>query len=222
MAVEDQMRSKTIIWGAAGHAMVAADAIRAADSHQIIGFLDDRDHRWGTPFAGATILGGRRALPSLRDDGVTHIVIAIGDNEARARLADTARGHGFSLATVIHPRATVALDVPVGDGTVIAAGAVVNPGASLGDNVIVNTCASIDHECIIHDGVHIGPGAHLAGCVEVGRLTWVGIGATIKDRVRLGERSLIGAGAVVLSDVPDGVVAYGVPARVVRESVPSG
>jgi UDP-N-acetylbacillosamine N-acetyltransferase len=216
------MRGKIVIWGASGHAMVVADAIRAADSYEIVGLLDDQEERWGAPFAGATILGGRAALSSLRDQDVTHAVIAIGDNEARARLANVARGQGFSLATVIHPRATVAPDVRIGDGTVIAAGAVVNPGTCLGENVIVNTCASIDHECTIHDSVHISPGAHLAGCVEVGQLTWVGIGAAVKDRVRLGERSLIGAGAVVLTDIPGGVVAYGVPARVVREIVSSG
>jgi acetyltransferase-like isoleucine patch superfamily enzyme len=45
----------------------------------------------------------------------------------------------------------------------------------------------------------------------------VGIGAVIADRVQIGEGSVVGAGSVVLRDVPAGVVAYGVPARVVRE-----
>jgi acetyltransferase-like isoleucine patch superfamily enzyme len=34
--------------------------------------------------------------------------------------------------------------------------------------------------------------------------------------VRVGRYSLIGAGAVVVRDIPDRVVAYGVPARVIR------
>jgi acetyltransferase-like isoleucine patch superfamily enzyme len=52
----------------------------------------------------------------------------------------------------------------------------------------------------------------------VGRGAWIGIGATIIDRVRIGEYSVVGAGAVVVSDIPAGVVAYGVPATVIREA----
>jgi acetyltransferase-like isoleucine patch superfamily enzyme len=44
----------------------------------------------------------------------------------------------------------------------------------------------------------------------------VGIGAVVRHGVRIGEWSVIGAGAVVLEDVPELVVAWGVPSRVVR------
>jgi UDP-N-acetylbacillosamine N-acetyltransferase len=99
----------------------------------------------------------------------------------------------------------------------LAAGSVVNPGATLGRNVIVNTCASVDHDCVLEDGVHISPGAHLGGGVTVGRGTWIGIGAVVRDHVMIGAGVTIGAGAVVVKDIPDGVMAYGVPARVVKE-----
>ena len=53
---------------------------------------------------------------------------------------------------------------------------------------------------VIGDGADIGAGACILGLVEVGR------GATV------------GANAVVLEDVPEGAVAVGVPARVLRKS----
>ena len=84
--------------------------------------------------------------------------------------------------------------------------------------MIINTCASVDHECVVEEGAHVGPGVRLGGHVRVGKGTWIGIGATVKDRIRIGARAVIGAGAVVLNDIPDGVVAYGVPANVIRES----
>ena len=73
------------------------------------------------------------------------------------------------------------------------------------------------HHCTIEDGAHISPGVCVGGWTRIGRATWVGIGATVRDRITIGERSIIGAGAVVVKDIPEGVVAYGVPAKVVSE-----
>lgn len=208
---------KIVVWGASGHALVVADIVRAAGQFEIVGFLDDVNReRRGTAFGASRVLGGREELARLRDDGVQHVIIAVGDCATRVRLAEFARSNGFLLARAIHPRATLAGDVEVGDGTVIAAGAVVNPAARLGQNVIVNTSASIDHECLVGDGAHVGPGVRLGGKVSVGKAAWIGIGAVVRDRVTIGERSMIGAGAVVLTDIPSDVVAYGIPAKVVR------
>jgi acetyltransferase-like isoleucine patch superfamily enzyme len=52
--------------------------------------------------------------------------------------------------------------------------------------------------------------------VEIGDGTWIGIGAVILPNVRIGKRCVIGANAVVTKDIPDGSVAIGSPARVVR------
>ena len=183
----------------------------------IAGFLDDtRPIRDGEEFGGAPVLGRGEQLPRLWADGFSHLIVAIGDNSARLRLSALAEAEGFALATVIHPGAIVAPDVAIGRGSVVLAGAVINPGARVGANVIVNTSASVDHECEVRDGAHIGPGARLGGRVVVERGAWIGIGATVKDRVSIGAGSIVGAGAVVVRDIPPGVVAYGVPARVQR------
>jgi acetyltransferase EpsM len=214
------VREKLIIWGASGHALVVADAARASGDYEIAGFIDDvHPERSGVEFCGATILGGREQLDLLPAQGVNKLIMGIGDCRARLELSEFARGKGFQLVTVIHPRACVAMDASVGRGTVILAGAVVNSATRIGENVIVNTSASVDHECSIEDGVHIGPGVHLGGRVSIGRRTWVGIGATVIDRASIGADVVIGAGAVVVSDnIPDGVLAYGIPARVVKNA----
>jgi UDP-N-acetylbacillosamine N-acetyltransferase len=209
------MPTNIVIWGAGGHALVVADVLRAAGGFEIAGFLDSfNPHRCAEPFGGAMILGGTAELPRLRSSGITHAVVAIGDCAARLRLADILVQEDFELAIAIHPRATVASDVSIGEGTVIIAGAVINPAARIGKNVIINTCASVDHECVIEDGAHICPGVRLAGGVHVGRGAWVGIGAVVLPKVKIGAGAMIGAGAVVLKDVPTGLTAYGVPAKV--------
>lgn len=208
-------RPGLVIWGASGHASVVADIVRLQGEFELLGFLDDVSP--GRRIYGATILGGRERLATLRDEGVAHLIVAIGDCDVRLRLAEVGRQSGFGLARAIHPRSVVAGDAVVGEGSVIAAGAVVGSAARIGANAIVNTCASVDHGCIVGDGVHLSPGVHLGGGVAVGEAAWIGIGAAVADRVAIGARSVVGAGAVVLEDVPEGVVAWGVPARVVRE-----
>lgn len=52
--------------------------------------------------------------------------------------------------------------------------------------------------------------------IELGENVWLGTGAKVLDGVRIGRDVVVGANAVVTSDLPDGAVAVGVPARVVR------
>jgi UDP-N-acetylbacillosamine N-acetyltransferase len=211
------MREKIVIWGASSQALIIADIIRSQDVYEIVGLLDSvNPERAGTEFLGAPILGGEEQLDVLLRQGVKHLIVGVGSGHARLRLADSARSHGYQLATTIHPRAIIAGDVTVGAGTVIMAGVVINPGANLGDNVIVSTCASVEHECTIAEGVTISAGVHMGGRVRIGRAATVEIGATIARRISIGGGSVVGAGSVVLHDIPDGVLAYGTPARVIR------
>lgn len=213
------MRRRLVIWGASGHASVVADVVRSRGEYEVAGFLDDvNPERAGERFCEAPILGDRDRLDGLLREGVEYLILGFGNCEARLRLSELATGKGFRLATAIHPKAAVAGDVGIGGGTLVVAGAVVNPGAEIGGNVIINTSASVDHDCVIEDGAHICPGACLAGEVRVGRGAWVGVGATVVERVQIGAGTTVGAGSVVVEDLPAGVVAYGVPARVVRKA----
>jgi len=45
---------------------------------------------------------------------------------------------------------------------------------------------------------------------------WLGVGVIVLDGVRIGTGAVIGAGSVVTHDIPDGAIATGVPARVVK------
>lgn len=209
------MTKQLMVWGASGHARCVLDIVRQYPEYSVVGLIDDFAVA-NIEFVGHKILGTRDDLRHLHGTGFRHMAIAVGDCSARLEIGELARSAGFNLETFVHPRAVIAQDVSLGDGTVVMAGAVVNPGSRVGELCIVNTAASVDHECTLEDGVHVGPGAHLGGCVVVGRGTWLGIGAILKDHIRIGAKTIVGAGAVVLHDLPSQIVAYGVPARVVR------
>ncbi len=205
---------RMLVWGASGHALVVADAIRRQGKYEIAGFVDTvSPERADTPFAKGRILGGLEVLSRCRDEGVSHLFIAIGDCDVRLRLAEQAASFGYELGIVVHPSAIVAEDVHIGAGTFIAAGVVVNPGTTVGEQVILNTGCSVDHDCRLADGVHVGPGAVVAGHVTLGRATLLGAGSVVKDHLSIGAGAVIGAGGVVINDIGSHVIAIGVPAR---------
>ena len=55
------------------------------------------------------------------------------------------------------------------------------------------------------------------GAIIIEDEAWIGVGVIILSGVRIGKGAVIGAGSVVTSDIPDNVVATGVPARVVKK-----
>ena len=208
---------RIVIVGAGGHGKVVADLVRAAGVFEIAAFADELAlQRDGDLYLGVRVLAGDDALARARSLGVDHALAAFGDCTARLGCCERLIANGFEIISAVHPRAVVSPDVSIGAGTVVAAGAVVCAAAYLGESVIVNTGATVDHDCVVDDGVHLEPGVHLAGSVRVGRGSTVGIGAVVVKGVRIGAHSHVGAGAVVTRDLPDGVVAWGVPARVIR------
>lgn len=212
------MKPKLALWGAGGHALAVAEIVRLCDEYELVGFLDDaHPERRGEAFCGATILGGPEQFVALHETGVIHLLIALGNCKARLHLAEVARVNDFQLASAIHPRAVIAADVTIGAGTVIKAGALIDPAVRIGENVIVSAGTTLAHGAVMEDGTRLSAGANLAGWSRIERGAWVGVGATISDRLTIGAWSIVGAGAVVVRDIPNGVVAYGVPARVVRD-----
>jgi sugar O-acyltransferase (sialic acid O-acetyltransferase NeuD family) len=206
------MPERFLIWGAGGHGRVLADLIRARGD-RVTGFLDRR------PFDRLTLADGK-AVPVLAETEIgsgplplesTAVALGIGDNEARWSCFE--RIPAGACPAVVHPRAVVAPDVHLGEGTAVLAGAVLNVGAEVGRAVIVNTGAIVEHDCRIGDGAHLSPGAIVCGGSEIGPRAWVGAGATVIPSIRIGAGAMVGAGSTVIRDVPPGARVAGNPAR---------
>jgi carbonic anhydrase/acetyltransferase-like protein (isoleucine patch superfamily) len=125
----------------------------------------------------------------------------------------------------IAPTATLVGDVRVEAEASIWYGAVLR--ADFGP-IIVRRGANIQDGSVLHGGddpiTEIGEGAtigHLCvvhGCV-IGAEALIGNGATVLDKVIVGRRALVAGGATVPPGmvIPDGMLAAGVPAKVIRE-----
>ena len=149
------------------------------------------------------------------DDLEGPLIISIGSNITRKKRAQST---SIEFGQAIHPSAIISKRAKVGEGSVIMHGAIIQSCAVIGKHCIINTGASIDHECIIGDFVHISPNATLCGNVNIGEGSWIGAGATVIPGITIGKWSIIGAGAVVTKNIPDNVIAYGSPCKVVRDN----
>src|SRR5262245_59595720 len=127
-----------IVVGAGGHAKVVVATARAA-GFQVTAVVDDAADRWGSTVLGVGVSG---PTENALGDPDAEVVLAIGDNAARRRLAAAAR---CRFTSVVHPSAVVDPTARLGAGSVVFAGAVIQADAVIGRHAIVNTGASIDH-----------------------------------------------------------------------------
>ena len=206
------MSKRLVILGASGHGRVAAE-IGELTGYSDIVFLDPSvalgDQKGAWPVQSGDDDDSLRALAGLQ----TAFFVGIGNNALRARLMGRLQALALPCAVLVHPNACVSRHADIAEGTLIAAGATVTPFARIGTSGIVNTGASVDHDCLLAPNVHIGPGARLAANVSVGARVNVGIGAVVRQGIRIGADAVVGAGAAVVSDIPDGWIVAGVPAK---------
>lgn len=201
---------RLVIIGASGHAKVVAD-IAKRNGYESIVLLDDNKY---VKLCGKyEVLGTTELIDTLNDE----FFVAIGNPKVRQDLFDKLRQAEKHIVTLIHPDAVIAEDVWIGEGTVVMAGAVINPCTTIGKGCIINTCSSVDHDNVISDFVHISVGSHLSGTVKVGKRTWIAVGATVNNNIEITSDCMIGAGAVVVKDIKHSGTYVGVPARLLRD-----
>lgn len=213
------MPTRLVVVGTSGHAGVAVDAIERAGGFEIAGLVDSFRANGEAAF-GYPVVGPEDRLPAfLCERGACEFVIAIGDNFQRRRMATRLRElvPGLRLSTVVHPAASVSPRAVLGEGVLVLAGAIVSAGARVGEGALLNTASSLDHDGEMAPWSSLGPRATLGGNVRIGECSAVGIGATVLQGRAVGAHAIVGAGAVVFDDVGSRVVAFGVPARTIRE-----
>lgn len=190
------------LYGASGHAKVIIDILEASGV-QVEGLIDDNPN-----------IDQLQSYPVRHTfTGESPFIISIGNNKIRKQVAERLQ---TAYGKAIHPSAILSPTAKIGDGTVVMQGAIIQADANVGKHCIINTGASVDHECVIGDYVHVSPHATLCGNVHVGEGSWIGAGTTIIPNLSVGKWCVIGAGSVITEDIPDHVLAFGNPCRIIR------
>lgn len=193
------------LFGASGHAKVIMDIINAEGNH-VDELYDDAPH--------CSEINGIPVYVAGQKEVEGPLIVSIGSNKFRKLVAER---YDVEYATACHPSALISPSAKIGEGTVVMQGAILQPDVRIGKHCIINSGASVDHECVTGDFVHISPHATLCGNVHVGEGSWIGASATVIPGIKIGKECVIGAGAVVIQDIPDGAIAVGNPARIIKK-----
>ncbi len=178
LGLDEELR--VAIVGAGGYGRVALDVLLAGGmGDSVLGFYDDAHAALSDRVRGYPVLGDVEMLKSMLSVEPVHLVVAITDNEARLRVANSLRGLGGQFFTAVHPLAYLSGVAMVGGGSVVGAGAVVHPDATIGSHC------------------YLGPGSVVDRDAEVGAGSWVSAGAVVGAGASVGARVILGPNSSV-------------------------
>jgi sugar O-acyltransferase (sialic acid O-acetyltransferase NeuD family) len=213
------MKKNVVLIGGGSQANIVIDILEQAQEYSIVGVLDSKKEIHDS-FKGYSILGRQESLPEVKEKlNVFGTIICIGDNWLRAKVADQVQNLCPEIVFVnaVHPSVIIGKDVKMGDGNVIMAGVILNPDANIGNHCFISTKSSMEHNTVLGDYSSISAGVTTGGFMTLGKFSHIALGVTIFDRVHVGEHTVVGSGALVTKDLPGKVLAYGVPAKVIRK-----
>lgn len=210
-----------VLIGGGNQAHYTIDIVEKEGKYNIVGIIDSI-HEVGSDRFGYKILGRQENISQLIEEyNIEGGVISIGDNWSRyyvynqiLELVPT-----FTFVNAIHPSVIIGNNVKLGVGIVAMAGCIFNPKSQIGDFTFFATGAQVEHDCQIGDFSSISAGSITGGYVKLGKFSAITLGVTVIDRLEIGENTVVGSGSLVTKSLPDNVLAYGSPAKVMRNRV---
>ena len=88
---------------------------------------------------------------------------------------------------------------------------------TFGDNVFIAPNVVFSSAGHAIDAEQRAKGLEIALPINVGDDVWIGANVSVLPGVSIGSNTIIGAGSVVNKDIPEGVIAAGIPCKVIRK-----
>ena len=211
-------KEKILVFGASDYASYTIDALEKQNVYDIFGILDYNSKKDGI-FCGYTVLGNDDDLPEIyKITGIKKGIVTIGDNYTRIKVVERILGYipDFTFVSAIHPSLILGNNARIGKGCAVMAGVILNNDIVVGNHCYIGTNASLDHHGIIGDFSNVMPGVTTGGNVRIGFCSTLGLGAKVIHSRTIGDHTIIGAGSLVVKDFGDNLVAFGVPAKKIK------
>jgi sugar O-acyltransferase (sialic acid O-acetyltransferase NeuD family) len=147
------------------------------------------------------------------------VVIGAAVNKTRFKIRNSFKEiNDENFITLINKNCDISNTTRIGVGVIINGLVCIAGHTTIGDFVFINRGCTIGHHTSIGKFVTINPGVNIAGNVIIGEHTQIGLGASIIDGITIGSNTIIGAGSVVTKNIPDNVIAYGNPCKIIRHN----
>jgi len=207
-----------VLIGGGNQAHYTIDIIEKENKYNIVGIIDSI-HEIGSDRFGYKVLGRQENISEIIEQyQIYGGLISIGDNWGRYKISNQILSlvPNFKFVNAIHPSVIIGNNVKIGVGIIAMAGVIFNPKSTIGDFTFFATGAQIEHDCIISDFASISAGSVTGGHVKIGKYSALTLGVTVLDRLEIGENTVVGAGSLVLKSLPDNVLVYGNPVKIIR------
>ncbi|MGH6893413.1 MAG: NeuD/PglB/VioB family sugar acetyltransferase [Dongiaceae bacterium] len=208
----DEPIPPVLILGAGRQGRNVAHVLRDA-GRPVMGFLDDTKAR-GARVDGVEVLGGFDRAYDAALLRAAALLVAIGKPATRQRLTEELAARGARLASAIHPSATMSAYAQLGPGLFVGAFVRLAPGVRIGVGCLIEASCSIGCDCELAPFATLAPHCSLTAGSRIGAGSFVGTHGSVGG-VSVGNACIVGAGSVVVRDLPDGVRAFGAPAKIV-------
>jgi acetyltransferase-like isoleucine patch superfamily enzyme len=197
-------KQRVLIVGGGYAATQILDIYAHRNDFQAVAVVDDDVTKWGGSCSEIPIIGGSDRMAELFEKRTFDAaVISIGSSVAvRARFRKLCEDLGIPLANAIHPTASLAHGVTLGNGNVICAFCHFGFAAVLGDNNFLSAYNSFDHHCQLGSDISTGPGCMASGNVRIGDRVRMGTGVFIEPNLEIGDAVRIASGVVLMQSVP--------------------
>ena len=206
--------NKIVILGAGALGRVVYDLIISQISVEY--FADDSCTLIGNNLMGCQVIAINELVRL--DPNIYQFLIAALKPEVRKNFADRiAMGH-FLFYKFISEQSVISPSSEIGSGCTIFPQTFVMNSAIIGNFVHVHFHCAIGHDTTIGDYCSIAPNCVIGGYSIIGEGTTLGMGVKVIPNRSIGKSCIIGAGSVVTKDIPDHCIAFGNPAKIIKNS----
>lgn len=213
------MMEKIAIIGAGGLGREILSLIKQINEKErqytIIGFFDDGIQK-GTFVHGYPILGSIQELNEW-EEGLS-IAFGIGNAQLKENIYRRITSKKIKYPTLIHPSVIIQDpdSVSISKGSIICAGTIITCDVVLENFVFIDYGCTIGHDAKIKSFCSFMPSVNISGDTNIGECVYIGTGAQIINQIDIEDYVTVGAGSVVIENLPKGVTAVGVPAKVIK------
>lgn len=139
------------------------------------------------------------------------ILIGIADVQVRSRIARQL--DAFHFGTLIHPSASIGLNVSIGEGSIICQNVVLTCNISLGAHTHLNLNTTVGHDSTIGNFFTSAPSVNISGSCTIGSHVYLGTQVAVREKITITDQVTVGMGGIILKNISEAGVYIGFPVK---------